>query len=222
MRPAEVFWALRNVSFGVGPGRMLGVVGPNGAGKSTLLRLIGGIGRPDEGSAAVEGRVGALMEMSAGFHHDLTGRENVLISAVVHGLTRREAQRRFESIVAFAELEDFIDSPLRTYSSGMQVRLGFAVAVHMDSEILLIDEALAVGDASFRHKCLERVAQFKRQGHTIVFVSHQTDFIREFCDEALWLQSGQLMAHGSVESVLGGYLAGATEEGAPRRLSIAR
>jgi len=223
--PAERFWALRDVSFSVAPGRMLGVVGPNGAGKSTLLRLISGVGRPDEGSVEVGGRIGALMDVGAGFHSDLTGRENVLISAVVNGLTRREAERRFDSIVAFAELEDFIDSPLRTYSTGMQMRLGFAVAVHTESEILVIDEVLAVGDASFRQKCLKRIELFKKQGHTMIFVSHQPDSIREFCDDALWMQSGRLMAHGGVDAVLGAYLAAVGGQDAPAaaaRLSVAR
>ena len=211
--PVELFWALRGVDFRLAAGRMLGVVGLNGAGKSTLLRLLGGIGRPDEGTVEVHGRIGALSDLGAGFQPDLTGRENMLISGVVNGLTRRQIHRRFDAIVAFAELEDFIDSPLRTYSSGMQMRLGFAVAVHSDADVLLIDEVLAVGDHRFRHKCLERILMFKKRGHSVVLVSHQSDLIKELCDEALWLQSGRVVAQGDVDSVIGDYLADANTSG---------
>jgi lipopolysaccharide transport system ATP-binding protein len=206
MKPVERFWALRDVSFSVAPGRMVGVVGPNGAGKSTLLRLIGGIGRPDEGSVEVHGRTGALLDLGAGFHADLTGRENVYVSGVIAGLTRREVAERFDSIVAFSELEGFIDSPLRTYSTGMQMRLAFAVAIHVEPEILLIDEVLAVGDYSFQRKCLDRIAQFKARGCTIILVSHDTTLIRELCDEALWLHAGRLVAHGAADLVVAQYL----------------
>jgi lipopolysaccharide transport system ATP-binding protein len=204
--PAERLWALRDVSFRIAPGRMVGVVGPNGAGKSTLLRLIGGVGRPDQGSVEAHGRIGALLDLGAGFHPDLTGRENVFVNGVIAGLTRHEVARRFDSIVAFAELEEFIDNPLRTYSTGMQMRLGFAVAVHTEPEILLIDEILAVGDLAFQRKCLDRIAQFKDEGCTIVLVSHDADSIQQLCDEALWLRRGKLVAYGPADVVAGQYI----------------
>jgi lipopolysaccharide transport system ATP-binding protein len=205
--PAEYFWALRDISFNIAPGRMLGVIGPNGAGKSTLLRLVGGVGRPDMGSVAVNGRISALLDLGAGFHPDLTGRENVYINGVIAGLTRKEVTRRFDSIVDFAELERFIDSPLRTYSTGMQMRLGFAVAAHTDPEILLIDEILAVGDLAFQRKCLDRIAQFRELGCTIVLVSHDASSIQKLCDEALWLRQGQLVAYGPADVVVNQYVA---------------
>src|SRR5438874_8286664 len=155
MKPVEQFWALRELSCSVAAGRTIGVIGGNGAGKSTLLRLIGGVGRPDEGALTVKGRIDALLDLGAGFHPDLTGRENVFISGVINGLTRREVSQQFDSIVAFAELEEFIDSPMRTYSTGMQMRLAFSVATHTHPKVLLIDEVLAVGDLAFQHKCLK-------------------------------------------------------------------
>jgi lipopolysaccharide transport system ATP-binding protein len=207
MRPVERFWALRDVSFTVAPGRMVGVVGRNGAGKSTLLRLIGGVGRPDGGHAKVRGRVGALLDLGAGFHPELTGRENVFVCSVINGLTRREVVERFDSIVAFSELEEFIDSPLRTYSSGMWMRLAFAVAVHVDPEILLIDEVLAVGDLAFQRKCIDRITRFKDEGCTIFLVSHDTALVREYCDEALWMRAGRLEVHGTAADVIDRYVA---------------
>jgi lipopolysaccharide transport system ATP-binding protein len=199
-RPAEWFWGLRDVSFSVAPGRMVGVVGANGAGKSTLLRLIGGVGLPDEGSVKTTGRIGALLDLGAGFHPDLTGRENVFITGVIAGLTQREIVRRFDEIVAFAELEAFIDSPLRTYSSGMQMRLAFAVAAHTEPDILLIDEVLAVGDLAFQRKCIQRIAQFKSDGCTIVLVSHDPGQIRRLC-------AGRLVAHGTADVIVEQYVA---------------
>jgi len=206
IRPADRFWALRDVSFSVAPGNTLGIVGPNGSGKSTLLRLIGGIGRPDEGNFEVRKRVRALLDLGAGFHPDLTGRENVFISGVISGLTRREVKQKFDSIVAFAELEAFIDNPIRTYSTGMQMRLGFSIAVHSEPEILLIDEILSVGDHSFQRKCFERIAEFKSDGCTIVLVSHDTHLVRESCDEAIWLSSGRLVLHGRPDVVVNQYI----------------
>jgi lipopolysaccharide transport system ATP-binding protein len=206
VQPAERFWALRDVSFSVAPGNMLGIVGPNGSGKSTLLRLIGGIGRPDAGSFEVRKKVGALLDLGAGFHPDLTGRENVFINGVVSGLTRREVAQRFDSIVAFAELEAFIDNPIRTYSTGMQMRLGFAIAVHSEPEILLIDEILSVGDHSFQRKCFDRIDQFKSEGCTILLVSHDSQLVRESCDEAIWLSSGRLVLHGRPDVVVNQYI----------------
>ena len=207
LAPKEPFWALRDVSFSVAPGRMVGVIGPNGAGKSTLLRLVGGVGRPDEGEVTAHGRIGALLDLGVGFHPDLTGRENVFVNGVIAGLTRNKVARRFDSIVEFAELEPFIDSPLRTYSTGMQMRLGFAVAVHTDPEILLIDEILAVGDLAFQRKCLDRIAQFKAAGCTILLVSHDANAIQQLCDETLWLRRGQLVAYGPADVVTSQYVA---------------
>ncbi len=181
-------------------------MGPNGAGKSTLLRLIGGVGRPDEGQVTVQGRIGALLDLGAGFHPDLTGRENVFVNGVIAGLTRHEVAQRFDAIVDFAELGAFIDNPLRTYSTGMQMRLGFAVAVHIDPEILLIDEILAVGDLAFQRKCLDRIAQFKDEGCTIILVSHDANSIQQLCDEALWLRRGKLVAYGPADVVAGQYV----------------
>jgi lipopolysaccharide transport system ATP-binding protein len=203
---SESFWGLRDLSFRAERGRMLGVIGRNGAGKSTLLRLLAGVDVPDEGTVWTAGRVGALLTLGAGFHQDLTGRENVFVSGVVHGLTRAEVRRRFDSIVAFAEVEDFIDSPLRIYSSGMAMRLRFAVAIHMEPEILLIDEVLSVGDQAFSRKCLDRINQFKANGCTIVLITHGLDDVRTMCDEAIWLDGGRLMDQGEPKSVIEKYL----------------
>jgi homopolymeric O-antigen transport system ATP-binding protein len=206
LQPFERFWALRDITFNIERGRMVGVVGPNGSGKSTLLRLIGGVGRADVGRIEVNGRIGALLDLGTCFHPDLTGRENVFISGVIFGLTRREVAARFDSIVAFAELAEFIDNPVRTYSTGMQMRLGFSVAVHTRPEILLIDEVLSVGDHSFQRKCLDRVGQFKAEGSTIILVSHDTELVREFCDAAVWLNSGRLILHGRPDVVINQYI----------------
>ena len=207
LKPGERFWALRDVSFTIETGEMVGVIGTNGAGKSTLLRLIGGVGRPDKGHVHTHGRIGALLDLGAGFHPDLTGRENVLISGVISGLTRRQVLERFDSIVDFAELAAFIDSPLRTYSTGMQMRLAFAVAVHIEPDILLIDEVLAVGDISFQNKCLDRIARFKQQGCTVLLVSHEASLVEKLCDRVIWLRQGQIAAQGAAEVIVGQYVA---------------
>ena len=207
LQPMEQVYALQNVSFTVAAGEMLGVIGHNGAGKSTLLRLIGGVGRPDEGRIMANGRIGALLDLGAGFHPDLTGQENVFVSGVISGLTRAEVRQRFDSIVAFAELKDFIDNPLRTYSSGMQMRLAFAIAVHIQADILLIDEALAVGDVAFQRKCLDRIARFTQDGSTGVLVSHDLTMVSQLCDQVLWLQRGQPVAYGPADTVVEQYLA---------------
>jgi lipopolysaccharide transport system ATP-binding protein len=206
LQPAQRFWALRDISFSVAPGRVVGLVGPNGSGKSTLLRLIGGVGRPDKGRVRVNQRISGLLDLGTGFHPDLTGRENAFVNGVISGLTRSDVAERFDSIVAFAELEAFIDNPIRTYSTGMQMRLGFAIAIHARPEILLIDEILSVGDHSFQRKCLERIAEFKAEGCTILIVSHDTGQIREFCDEALWLDRGRLVSHGRPDDVVDQYI----------------
>jgi lipopolysaccharide transport system ATP-binding protein len=207
IQPVERFWGLRDVSFTVPPGSMVGIVGANGSGKSTLLRLIGGIGRADTGRVEVTGRISALLNLSAGFHPDLTGRENTFVSGVLNGLTRRQVIERLEAIVAFAEIEEFIDNPVRTYSTGMQMRLAFSTAVHAEPDVLLIDEVLSVGDVAFQRKCLDRIAAFKARGCSIVLVSHDTAAVRDLCDEALWLNGGRLMMQGPSAEVVRHYLA---------------
>jgi len=205
LRPVETFWALRHVSLEVEAGKMLGVIGTNGSGKSTLLNLIGRLSRADEGTLAVRGRLVGLLDLGAGFHPDLTGRENVFINGVVTGLTRREVAERFDSIVAFAGVEAFIDSPLRTYSSGMRMRLGFAVMAHTRPEVLLIDEVLAVGDLAFQRACAARIASFKAEGSAIVFVSHDLGAVAEMCDEVLWLREGRVAALGPAGPTIDSY-----------------
>lgn len=206
MQPLEQFWALRNISFTVSPGQMLGIIGQNGAGKSTLLQLMGGVGHPDEGKVRVRGQIGALLDLGAGFHPDLTGRENVFVCGIVAGLTRRQVAQRLAAIVEFAELEQFIDNPVRTYSTGMQMRLAFSVAVHTNPDVLLVDEFLSVGDLSFQAKCLQRIAQLKDAGCAIVLISHSAEQIQELCDQALWLRQGQVVAYGEPEVVAGQYV----------------
>jgi lipopolysaccharide transport system ATP-binding protein len=206
LRPEEEFWALREVSFQVDPGRMVGVVGRNGAGKSTLLRVVGGVIVPDAGSLHVSRRVGALIDLGAGFHPDLNGRENIYINGIISGLTRKEVDDQFDSIVDFSELEDFIDSPLRTYSTGMQLRLAFAVATHMHPEILLIDEILSVGDLAFQSKCIERIKSYQSEGCAILVVSHDTNLMSKMCNELLWLSNGQVVAYGPPEKIAQQYM----------------
>ena len=217
LRAADYFWALQDVSFSVSSGQMLGVIGHNGAGKSTLLRLLGSVGQADKGDVRVNGRIGALLDLGTGFHPELTGRENVYIAGIIGGLTRDEVRQRFDEIVAFAELEAFIDSPLRTYSTGMQMRLAFAVAVHIEPEILLIDEVLAVGDIAFQQKCLARIAQFKQSGCTIVLVSHDVGTVQALCDQVLWLRHGAVAAFGPADLVVEHYVAEMSAE--TRRLT---
>ncbi|BAT55524.1 ABC transporter related [Nostoc sp. NIES-3756] len=207
IQAAERFWALRHVSFNVAPGEMLGIIGKNGAGKSTLLQLIGGVGSPDEGKIRVNGRIGALLDLGAGFSPDLTGRENVFVSGIVGGLTRKQVACSFEAIVEFAELHDFIDNPVRTYSTGMQMRLAFAIAIHTNPEVLLVDEFLSVGDISFQSKCLQRIAELKKQGCAIVYITHDAQQIQQLCDRALWLQEGRIVAYGEPEVIAGQYVA---------------
>lgn len=201
----EEFWALRDVSFNVQPGEAVGLIGPNGAGKSTCLKLVARIIEPTRGRITVKGRVGALLEVVAGFHEDLTGRENVFLSGALMGLTRRDIQSRFDEIVAFAEMEKFIDTPVKHYSTGMYMRLGFAIAATLEPDLLLIDESLAVGDASFQRKCLMRIAEIKRGGATILFVSHQAQQVEQLCSRAILLWEGQLRADGTPESAQAEY-----------------
>jgi lipopolysaccharide transport system ATP-binding protein len=205
IRSVEKFWGLRDVSFTVEAGRAVGVIGANGSGKSTLLRLIGGVGRPDTGQIVVDGRLGALLDLGAGFHPDLTGRENAILAGILNGLTRREVLHRLDSIVAFAEVESAFDNPIRTFSSGMLMRLAFSVAVHADPDILLIDEVLSVGDIGFQRKCLDRIAQFKEAGCAILLVSHEASIVESFCDKAIWLSAGRLILQGPADEVVGQY-----------------
>jgi len=206
LRPDAVFEALKGVSFDVAKGKTFGIVGRNGSGKSTMLKLIAGIGKPSSGTVRVDGRVSALIELGAGFHPEISGRENVYINGLMLGLSRREIGRRFDEIVRFAELEEFIDAPVKTYSSGMYMRLGFAVAINVDPDVLLVDEVLAVGDESFTHKCLDKFAEFKRRGRTILLVTHSLDLVTRFCDEALWLDGGVAKTHGDPKRVIDTYL----------------
>ncbi len=207
LRPEESFEALDDVSLTVAPGATCGIIGRNGSGKSTLLKLVAGITRPTRGEVRVEGRVSALIELGAGFHPEISGRENVFVNGVMLGLSRREIDRRFDEIVEFAELEDFIDAPVKTYSSGMYMRLGFAVAVHVDPEVLLVDEVLAVGDEGFSLKCLDKFADFKRRGKTILLVTHTLSMVERFCDEAVWLDEGRKRLVGDPRRVVQMYLA---------------
>lgn len=225
MRPARDFWALRDVSFEVGSGRTVGLIGHNGAGKSTLLRLIAGVGRPDEGSISVDGRLGAMFELGTGFHPELTGRENAVLAGVIAGLTRREVAERLPDVVAFAELEDFMDAPMRTYSTGMMARLAFSIATHVDPDVLLVDEVLAVGDLAFQQRCLDRLDRFKREGVTMVLVSHEPGLLTELCDEVLWLQDGRVVVAGPPQEVGERYAAAMAEKArelTPEDLAVTR
>ena len=199
-------WALRDVSFEVCQGETLGIIGSNGSGKSTCLKLLTRIYRPTMGSISVQGRVSALLELGAGFHPELTGRENVYLYGSVLGLGRREMARRFDDIVAFAELSRFIDEPIKFYSSGMYVRLAFATAINVNPDILLIDEVLAVGDQHFQDKCLQRIRELKARGMTIVFVSHNLETVASLCDRVMWLHQGKLKEDGPVDQVIAHYL----------------
>jgi ABC-type polysaccharide/polyol phosphate transport system ATPase subunit len=203
--PDRVFPALSELSFEIARGETVGVVGPNGSGKSTLLKLLAGILKPTSGSLRVDGRVAALIELGAGFHPEITGRENIEINGLLLGLSRREIARRFDAIVQFAGIEPFLDAPVKTYSSGMIVRLGFAVAAHVDPEILLVDEVLAVGDEEFTHRCLEKIGDFQKQGRTIVFVSHDLEMVVRHCGRALRLAEGLLAEDGPAREVIGHY-----------------
>jgi len=201
------FYALKDISFSLEHGESLGVVGPNGAGKSTLLSLVAGLSWPDEGRISVEGRVVALLELGSGFHPDLTGAENVRLNAALLGFSRRETMERFDRIVEFSGIGEFIDEPLRTYSSGMVMRLAFSVAIQTTPDILLIDEVLAVGDQSFQAKCIEKIFELKRADKILLFVSHAPQILRQLCDRALWLESGHLVREGPVEETLEAYQA---------------
>jgi ABC-type polysaccharide/polyol phosphate transport system ATPase subunit len=207
LHPAGTFAAVRNVSFTVPQGATYGIIGRNGSGKSTMLKLVAGITKPTEGTVTVNGRLSALIELGAGFHPEISGRENVFINGIMLGLSKREITRRFDEIVEFAELKDFIDAPVKTYSSGMYVRLGFAVAINVDPDVLLVDEVLAVGDEGFTHKCLDKFAEFRRRGKTILLVTHSLNLVERFCDDVLWLDGGTARGEGDPRRVVSEYIA---------------
>jgi len=208
----DLFWALRDVDLTVEPGETVGLIGSNGSGKSTLLKIIAGILKPTSGNLNINGRLSALIELGAGFHPEISGRENVFINGIMLGLTKNEIQEKFDEIVDFAELWDFIDNPVRTYSSGMFMRLGFSVAVHVNPDILLIDEVLAVGDQSFFHKCLEKIFDFKRRNKTIVIVTHDLLAVEKLCSRAIWLSNGRKKAEGIPSEVINSYLVSITKK----------
>lgn len=204
---ADVFWALKDIDFVIESGKTVGLIGHNGSGKSTLLKLITKIIYPTEGQIVTKGRVSSLLELGAGFHPDFTGRENIYINASIFGLSRKEIDEKLESIIEFSELRDFIDSPIRTYSSGMYTRLAFSVAVHVSPDILLIDEILAVGDINFQKKCIAKIKEFKKKGVTMVFVSHNMNDVLEICDSVVWLDKGRIVEYGDTKAVADRYLA---------------
>jgi ABC-2 type transport system ATP-binding protein len=201
----EEFWALRDVSFDIPEGRTFGLIGDNGSGKSTMLKVIAGILTPDRGSVRANGRVAALLEVGSGFHPELSGRENIRLNGAILGMSRSEIDRKFDEIVTFAGVERFIDQPVKNYSSGMYVRLGFAVAINVDPEILLVDEVLAVGDVAFQEKCADKFLEFKRDGRTVVVVSHSLPSLQNLCDEVAWLSHGELVDVGSASPILDRY-----------------
>jgi lipopolysaccharide transport system ATP-binding protein len=208
---ANDLWAVRDVEFDIRPGEVVGVVGRNGAGKSTLLKLMSRITAPTAGEILIRGRVGSLLEVGTGFHPELTGRENVYLNGSILGMSRKEIERKFDEIVAFAEVERFLDTPVKRYSSGMYVRLAFAVAAHLEPEVLLVDEVLAVGDMAFQRKCLGKMGQVSRQGRTILFVSHNMTAVKSLCSRAILFEGGQLVADGEVDGVVQRYLTGGLE-----------
>jgi lipopolysaccharide transport system ATP-binding protein len=208
-RPASAFrdfWALRDVNFEVETGEIVGIIGRNGAGKSTLLKILSRIVKPTTGEVDIYGSASSLLEIGTGFHPDLTGRENVYLNGAIIGMKRDEIRRKFDRIIAFAEIEQFLDTPVKYYSSGMYLRLAFAISTHLEAEILILDEVLAVGDAAFQKKCLERMMEISREGRTILFVSHDLMSIRKLCGRVMLLESGCMSAGGDTESVIANYL----------------
>jgi len=218
----EEFWALKDVSFEVRHGSTFGIIGSNGSGKSTMLKCLAGILYPDRGQVKVQGRLAALLELGAGFHPELSGRENVFLNGAILGMGKRELAKKFDSIVDFAGLEKFIDSPVKNYSSGMMVRLGFSVASHVEPEILLIDEVLSVGDQAFQRKSIEKIEEFRREGRTIVFVSHGLSQVAQLCKEVAWLEFGQLRRIGEVHDVIAEYTGESYGEQTETETSIGR
>ena len=204
--PSETIWALKDVSFEIPRGAVVGVIGSNGAGKSTLLKVLSRITEPTEGHVEIRGRVGSLLEVGTGFHPELTGRDNIFLNGAILGMRKAEIARKFDEIVAFAEVERFIDTPVKHYSSGMYMRLAFAVAAHLEPEILIVDEVLAVGDAQFQKKCLMKMQEVGKQGRTVLFVSHNLTAVQSLCDTAIWLNEGRLAANGDTARVVSKYL----------------
>lgn len=217
-RATDEFWALRDVSFSVESGAVVGLIGANGAGKSTLLKILSRITRPSEGRVRLHGRVGSLLEVGTGFHPELTGRENIYLSGAILGMDRGEVCRKFDEIVDFAEVHKFIDTPVKHYSSGMYVRLGFAIAAHLEPEILLVDEVLAVGDAAFQQKCLGKMGEVSRGGRTIVFVSHNMAAVKKLCSRCILIAEGTLAAEGDASLVIDTYLKSSTPQSDTARL----
>src|SRR5205814_4710068 len=207
----SAYWAVRNASFDVNHGEVLGLVGRNGAGKSTLLKILSRITEPTEGRAVVRGRVGSLLEVGTGFHPELTGRENIYLNGAILGMQRTEIARRFDEMVAFAGVERFIDTPVKRYSSGMYLRLAFAVAAHLEPEILLVDEVLAVGDAAFQKKCLGRMSEVAREGRTVLFVSHNLPSIEKLCQRVVVIDGGKVMMAGDPVTCIAAYLGAGAE-----------
>ena len=212
MQPDELVTALKNVSFTVKEGTTVGVIGENGSGKSTLLKVITGLAKPTSGSVTVRGKVSALIELGAGFHPEISGRENVFINGIMLGLSKKEINEKFDEIVRFAELEEFIDAPVKTYSSGMHMRLGFSIAINVNPDVLLVDEVLAVGDASFVPKCLDRINDFRRRKKTILFVSHDLATVKKICDRVIWLKDGCVKTIGEPKRVVDAYLQDVAEK----------
>ena len=210
----NAIWALRDISFALDTGKVMGLIGRNGSGKSTLLRILARITTPTEGSAELRGRVGALLEVGTGFHPDLSGRENILLNGTLLGMTPAEVRLREEAIIAFSEVGEFIDTPVKHYSSGMFMRLAFAVAAHLDAEIMLVDEVLAVGDEAFQMKCKDKIKEIALNGRTVLFTSHDMDSVRRICDSAMVLDHGRIAAQGNVENCIRAYrrLSGLPEE----------
>jgi len=203
----ETLWALKDVSFHIGQGEVVGVIGRNGAGKSTLLKVLAKITSPTSGSVKVHGRVASLLEVGTGFHEELTGRENVFLNGSILGMTRREVQSKFDAIVSFSGVEKFIDTPIKRYSSGMRLRLGFAVAAHLDPDILIVDEVLAVGDAGFQKKCLDSMEDLQRGGRTVLFVSHNMAAVENLCSRCIWIENGKISMDGNPNQVIRAYMA---------------
>jgi ABC-type polysaccharide/polyol phosphate transport system ATPase subunit len=221
LSPDSVFTALDGVSFEIRRGESVGVIGENGSGKSTLLKLLAGILKPSSGSVETQGRVAALIELGAGFHPEITARENIEINGMLLGLSKKEIAARFESIVSFAGISEFLEEPVKTFSSGMTVRLGFSIAAHVEPEILLVDEVLAVGDEAFTHRCLEKIAEFQREGRTIVVVSHDLSLVASTCPRVLRLSNGKLVADGARSEVIGRYREEIAQSEGRRRLDSA-
>jgi ABC-type polysaccharide/polyol phosphate transport system ATPase subunit len=202
----EDFWALKDVSFEVPRGSTFGLIGSNGSGKSTLLKCLANIYFPDQGSITHRGKLAAMLEVGSGFHHELSGRENIFLNGSILGMSKKEITSRLDEIIAFSGVEQFIDQPVKNYSSGMYVRLGFAIAIHVNPDVLVVDEVLAVGDAEFQAKCFAKFVDLKQQGKTVILVSHSMETVRQMCDEAAWLSHGTLMAAGPAGPTIAAYL----------------